>query len=220
MSAIVGIDLGTTNSLIGVMEAGFPILLADGNGERLTPSVVHFPAEGAPIAGRPAARMRAVDPENTIYSAKRFIGRRVGEEADDVAYRLAGERGEPVMIRSRGVNRAPEEISAEVLKKLRADAERAFGESVTRAVITVPAYFNDAQRNATKRAGELAGLTVERIVNEPTAAALAYGLDRLTERSKIAVRSRRRDVRHFHPRTERRRFPRSFHERKHATRRR
>jgi len=187
MSAIVGIDLGTTNSLVGVMEAGFPILLADENGGRLTPSVVHFPESGAPLVGRPAARMRAIDPENTIYSAKRFIGRRVGEEADDVAYRLAGERGEPVMIRSRAVNRSPEEISAEVLKKLRADAERALGEPVTRAVITVPAYFNDAQRNATKRAGELAGLTVERIVNEPTAAALAYGLDRLGERSKIAV---------------------------------
>jgi molecular chaperone DnaK len=187
MSAIVGIDLGTTNSLIGVMEAGFPILLADGNGGRLTPSVVHFPAEGAPLIGRTAARMRAIDPENTIYSAKRFIGRRVGEEADDVAYRLAGERGEPVLIHTRGVNRAPEEIAAEVLKKLRADAERALGEPVTRAVITVPAYFNDAQRNATKRAGELAGFTVERIVNEPTAAALAYGLDRLKERSKIAV---------------------------------
>ena len=169
------------------MEAGFPILLADGNGGRLTPSVVHFPAEGAPLIGRTAARMPAIDPENTIYSAKRFIGRRVGEEADDVAYRLAGERGEPVLIRTRGVNRAPEEIAAEVLKKLRDDAERALGEPVTRAVITVPAYFNDAQRNATKRAGELAGLTVERIVNEPTAAALAYGLDRLKERSKIAV---------------------------------
>jgi molecular chaperone DnaK len=187
MSAIVGIDLGTTNSLIGVMEAGFPILLADGNGGRLTPSVVYFPAEGAPLIGRTAARMPAIDPENTIYSAKRFIGRRVGEEADDVAYRLAGERGEPVLIHTRGVNRAPEEIAAEVLKKLRADAERALGEPVTRAVITVPAYFNDAQRNATKRAGELAGFTVERIVNEPTAAALAYGLDRLKERSKIAV---------------------------------
>ncbi len=169
------------------MEAGFPILLADGNGGRLTPSVVYFPAEGAPLIGRTAARMPAIDPENTIYSAKRFIGRRVGEEADDVAYRLAGERGEPVLIRTRGVNRAPEEIAAEVLKKLRDDAERALGEPVTRAVITVPAYFNDAQRNATKRAGELAGLTVERIVNEPTAAALAYGLDRLKERSKIAV---------------------------------
>lgn len=187
MSVIVGIDLGTTNSLVGVMEAGFPILLAGEDGGRLTPSVVHFPADGAPLVGRAASRMRALDQENTIYSAKRFIGRRVGEEADDVAYRLAGKRGEPVAIQTRGVNRAPEEISAEVLKKLRADAGRALGEPVTRAVITVPAYFNDAQRNATKRAGELAELIVERIVNEPTAAALAYGLDRLRERSKIAV---------------------------------
>ena len=134
------------------MEAGFPILLADGNGERLTPSVVHFPESGAVITGRAAARMRAVDQENTICSAKRFIGRRVGEEADDVAYRLAGERGEPVMIRSRGVNRAPEEIAAEVLKKLRADAERALGEPVTRAVITVTRI--STTRSATRRSGQ------------------------------------------------------------------
>ena len=187
MSAIVGIDLGTTNSLIGVMEAGFPILLAGEDGARLTPSVVHYPAEGAPLAGRPALRMRALDPENTIASVKRFMGRRVGEETGDVPFRLVGGKGEPVLVRTRGVDRSPEEVSAEVLRKLRADAERALGGAVTRAVITVPAYFNDAQRNATKRAGELAGLAVERIVNEPTAAALAYGLDRLKERSKIAV---------------------------------
>ncbi len=187
MPVIVGIDLGTTNSLIGVMEAGFPVLLADADGERLTPSVVHFPAGGAPVVGRPAQRMRAADPANTVYSAKRFIGRRAGEEADDVAYRIAGQKGAPAMIHAGGADRAPEEVAAEVLRKLRADAERALGEPVTRAVITVPAYFNDAQRNATKRAGELAGLAVERIVNEPTAAALAYGLDRLRERSKIAV---------------------------------
>ena len=169
------------------MEAGFPILLVGEDGGRLTPSVVHFPENGAPIVGRAAVRMRAVDGTNTIYSAKRFIGRRAGEDADDVTYRVVGEMGSPVKIRTRSGDFAPEEISAEVLKKLRADAERALGEPVTRAVITVPAYFNDAQRNATKRAGELAGLTVERIVNEPTAAALAYGLDRLKERSKIAV---------------------------------
>ena len=187
VSHIVGIDLGTTNSLIGVMEAGFPILLADAEGARLTPSVVHFPSEGGAVVGRAASRMRALDPVNTVYSAKRFIGRRAGEEADDVSYRIAGKSGEPVRIVAREREMAPEEISALVLKKLRADAERALGETVTRAVITVPAYFNDAQRNATKRAGELAGLTVERIVNEPTAAALAYGLDRLREKSKIAV---------------------------------
>ena len=184
---IVGIDLGTTNSLIGAMDAGFPILLADAAGERLTPSVVHFPETGEPLVGRPASRMRAVDPARTVYSVKRFIGRRVGEEADDVSYQLAGEKGAPVSIRVRGREFTPEEVSALILKKLRADAEQALGTAITRAVITVPAYFNDAQRNATKAAGELAGLTVERIVNEPTAAALAYGLDKLRDRSRIAV---------------------------------
>ncbi len=187
MSPIVGLDLGTTNSLIGAMDAGFPILLADADGERLTPSVVHFPPSGEPLAGRAAARMRALDPAATVYSVKRFIGRRTGEEADDVSYALAGERGAPVRVRVRVREFSPEEISAFILKKLRADAERALGCEVTRAVITVPAYFNDAQRQATKAAGELAGFTVERIVNEPTAAALAYGLDKLGDRSKIAV---------------------------------
>ncbi len=187
MSPIVGIDLGTTNSLIGAMDAGFPILLADADGEQLTPSVVHFPQNGEPLAGRAAARMRALDPAATVYSVKRFIGRRVGEETDGVSYALAGERGAPVRVRVREREFSPEEISALVLKKLRADAERALGCEVTRAVITVPAYFNDAQRQATKAAGELAGFTVERIVNEPTAAALAYGLDKLGDRSKIAV---------------------------------
>ena len=184
---IVGIDLGTTNSLIGAMDAGFPILLADAAGERLTPSVVHFPQTGEPLVGRAASRMRAVDPANTVYSVKRFIGRRVGEEADDVSFPLAGEKGAPVRVRVRDREYSPEEISALVLKKLRTDAEQALGTEITRAVITVPAYFNDAQRNATKTAGEFAGLTVERIVNEPTAAALAYGLDKLRDRSKIAV---------------------------------
>ena len=187
MSPIVGIDLGTTNSLIGAMDAGFPILLADADGERLTPSVVHFPPAGEPLVGRAAVRMRALDPAATVYSIKRFIGRRAGEEADAVGYQLAGERGAPVRVRVRGREFSPEEISALVLKKLRADAERALGCEATRAVITVPAYFNDAQRQATKAAGELAGFTVERIVNEPTAAALAYGLDKLGDRSKVAV---------------------------------
>jgi molecular chaperone DnaK len=187
MSLIVGIDLGTTNSLIGAMDAGFPILLADADGERLTPSVVHFPETGAPLVGRAASRMRALDSANTVYSIKRFIGRRVGEEADDVSYAVAGEKGGPVRIRIRDRDYSPEEISALVLGKLKTDAERALGVAIRRAVITVPAYFNDAQRNATKLAGELAGLTVERIVNEPTAAALAYGLDKLSDRAKIAV---------------------------------
>ncbi len=186
-SPLVGIDLGTTHSLIGAMDAGFPVLIADADGERLTPSVVHFPASGEPIVGRTAERMRALDPRHTVYSIKRFIGRRAGEEADDVSYALAGARGTPVRVRVRDREYSPEEISALVLKKIKADAERALGCKVTRAVITVPAYFHDAQRHATKTAGELAGFSVERIVNEPTAAALAYGLDKLRDRSKIAV---------------------------------
>ena len=184
---IAGIDLGTTNSLIGVMEAGFPILLADAAGERLMPSVVYFPKEGEAVVGHAATRMRAVEPESTIYSVKRFMGRRVGEEAAVPGYHLAGEAGGPVQIAAGGRSVSPEEVSACILRSLKAQAERALEQPVTRAVITVPAYFNDAQRQATKRAGELAGFTVERIVNEPTAAALSYGLDRLKEKSRIAV---------------------------------
>ena len=187
MSDILGIDLGTTNSLVGVIDSGFPLLLADADGERLTPSVVHFPKAQEPLVGRAASRMRLIEPGETVYSIKRFMGRRVGEEADGVTYPLAGEPGQPVRVRARGAEYSPEQVSAMILKKLKADAERAMGRSFNRAVITVPAYFNDAQRNATKTAGELAGFTVERIVNEPTAAALAYGLDRLGEKSKIAV---------------------------------
>jgi molecular chaperone DnaK len=190
MDEIVGIDLGTTNSLIGVMDAGFPILLADANGERLTPSVVHFPKEGEPMVGRAAARVAALEPAETIYSIKRFMGLR-GEDKDaadpGVAYDLVRKAGQPVRVCTRGTEYSPEEISAAILRKLKADAESALGHSIGRAVITVPAYFNDAQRSATKRAGELAGFSVERIVNEPTAAALAYGLDKLKSRSKIAV---------------------------------
>jgi molecular chaperone DnaK len=184
---IVGIDLGTTNSLIGVMEAGFPILLANRDGERLTPSFVHFPPQGQPLIGAPARRARALDPGNTVYSIKRFMGRRVGEEAADVPYRLAGRHGAPVRVAIRGTEYSPEQISALILGHLKRQAEEVMECPVDRAVITVPAYFNDAQRAATKAAGEIAGLTVERIINEPTAAALAYGLQRLGEKSKIAV---------------------------------
>jgi molecular chaperone DnaK len=187
---IVGIDLGTTNSLIGVMEAGFPILLADESGARLTPSVVHFPETGKPIVGAAAARMRTVDPRNTVYSVKRLIGLR----GDDIPaadlpndYKILRQAGQALRIQARDRLYAPEEISALVLAKLKHDAESALDRSVSRAVITVPAYFNDAQRSTTKRAGEAAGFTVERIINEPTAAALAYGLDKLREKSKIAV---------------------------------
>ncbi len=191
MSKIVGIDLGTTNSLVAIVDSGIPLVIADAEGRRLTPSVVHFPAPNAePVAGHAANRVRVVKPAETVYSVKRFIGRRgadLSQEEMLVTYPVKGEGPGPVRLPINGRDYLPEEISAEVLKKLKGDAEAALGEPVTRAVITVPAYFNDAQRNATKQAGELAGFTVERIINEPTAAALAYGLDKLREKSKIAV---------------------------------
>lgn len=191
MSKIIGIDLGTTNSLVATVDSGIPLVIADAEGRRLTPSVIHFPGGGAaPVVGCPANRVRVLKPLETVYSVKRFIGRRgadISQEEMLVTYPVYGEGTGPVQIPLHGRNYSPEEISAEVLKKLKGDAETFLGEPATRAVITVPAYFNDAQRNATKKAGELAGLTVERIINEPTAAALAYGLDKLTERSKVAV---------------------------------
>ena len=190
MSKIVGIDLGTTNSLVAAVDSGIPYVIADAEGQRLTPSVVHFPGGEKPVAGRKASRVRAARPAETVYSIKRFMGRRgfeIPREEMLVTYPVKGEGAGPVTVEIHGKAFTPEEISAEILKKLKEDAEFALGEEVARAVITVPAYFNDAQRNATKRAGELAGFTVERIVNEPTAAALAYGLDKLKEKSRIAV---------------------------------
>ncbi|HEY2082277.1 MAG TPA: Hsp70 family protein [Verrucomicrobiae bacterium] len=191
MSKIVGIDLGTTNSLVATVDSGIPFVIADAEGRRLTPSVVHFPAlEAEPVVGNAANRVRVIKPAETVYSVKRYIGRRGAEialEEKSVTYPLDCTSAGAVTIPIHGKSFSPEEISAEVLKKLKRDAEASFNEPVTRAVITVPAYFNDAQRNATKKAGELAGFTVERIVNEPTAAALAYGLNRLHEHAKIAV---------------------------------
>ena len=191
MNKIVGIDLGTTNSLVATVDSGIPLVIADSEGRRLTPSVVHFSARDAePLVGQEANRVRVLKPAQTVYSVKRFMGRRgadISQEEMLVTYPVKGEGAGPVTIDLHGREFSPEEISAEILKKLKRDAEAYFNEPVTRAVITVPAYFNDAQRNATKKAGELAGFTVERIVNEPTAAALAYGLDKLKERAKIAV---------------------------------
>jgi len=191
VSKIVGIDLGTTNSLVATVDSGIPLVIADAEGRRLTPSVVHFPGgDQPPIVGHEANRVRLIRPAETAYSVKRFMGRRAADLTPEelrVTYPLnSGGRG-PVTIPMHGRELTPEEISAEILKQLKLAAEHYFGEPVNRAVITVPAYFNDAQRNATKKAGELAGFTVERILNEPTAAALAYGLDKLGEKSKIAV---------------------------------
>ncbi|PYJ42514.1 MAG: molecular chaperone DnaK [Verrucomicrobia bacterium] len=188
MSHIVGIDLGTTNSLIGIMESGFPILVADENGERLTPSVVHFPEAGEPMIGRAALRARALAPSTTIYSIKRLMGTRRDEiKKLNVDYEIAAGKKGLARVRVRDREFSPEELSALILRKLKAQAERALGRAVDRAVITVPAYFNDTQRKATKRAGELAGFNVERIVNEPTAAALAYGLDRSKTKLRVGV---------------------------------
>src|SRR6516225_486440 len=187
MNDIVGIDLGTTNSLIGVMDSGFPVLIADSEGSRLTPSVVHFPEKGNPIIGVPARRMLILEPERTVYSVKRLIGRRPGEsEKEDLPFAVKSVDGR-MMVDVRGNRLTPEQVSNLVLRKLKADAEQSLARPIDRAVITVPAYFNDLQRQATKRAGELAGFSVERIINEPTAAALAYGLNRLRDRSRIAV---------------------------------
>ncbi len=166
--SILGIDLGTTNSLVGVVDSGFPILFADAEGRRLTPSVVHYGEDGEVLVGARARRAAGAVAGRTAFSVKRRMGERVN-------------------LRFGAVEAAPEDVSAEILKHLKSVAERAAGEAFERAVITVPAYFNDAQRQATKRAGELAGLEVVRLLAEPTAAALAYGLDRLGERAKVAV---------------------------------
>jgi molecular chaperone DnaK len=185
---IAGIDLGTTHSLVGVMESGFPVLIADSEGRRLTPSAVWFAEGGNPVVGWPALEKKATQPSLVVTSIKRLIGRRPGE-VSEVSAGCAIEAGADGILRVKVGPQSlrPEEISALILSKLKSDLEKSCGCPVDRAVITVPAYFNDAQRAATKRAGELAGFTVERILSEPTAAALAYGLDRLGERSKVAV---------------------------------
>ncbi len=184
---IVGIDLGTTNSLIGVYDSGFVSLIADASGHRLTPSQVYYPEDGPPLVGVQASRMRAIAPERTVFSVKRFMGRRGGEESEPMPYAVTGGKGLPVHVRIGDASYSPEQVSSEILRKLKADAELALGCEIHQAVITVPAYFNDAQRTATKTAGELAGLEVVRILNEPTAAALAYGMDRRAEHTRVAV---------------------------------
>jgi len=181
MGKAVGIDLGTTNSVVAVMEGGKPTVVINNEGSRLTPSVVAFTKTGERLVGQIARRQAALNPENTIYSAKRFIGRRYGEvqsEIKNVPYKVVAGPNDAVRFEIQGKQYAPEEISAQVLRKLADDAAKYLGEKVTDVVITVPAYFNDAQRTSTKDAGKIAGLNVLRIINEPTAAALAYGLDK------------------------------------------
>jgi molecular chaperone DnaK len=181
MGKAIGIDLGTTNSVTAVMEGGQPTVVINSEGSRLTPSVVAFTKTGEVLVGQLAKRQAVLNAENTIYSAKRFIGRRYSEvqsEIKNVPYKVVAGPNDAVRFDINGKQYAPEEISAFVLRKLAGDAAKYLGEKVTDAVITVPAYFNDAQRSATKDAGKIAGLNVLRIINEPTAAALAYGLDK------------------------------------------
>ncbi len=200
MSKIIGIDLGTTNSCVAVMEGGQPKVLINSSGNRITPSVVGFTDKGERLVGQPAKHQQVTNPKNTVYSIKRFMGRRrsevsatgdtgygrSGDEESKVPYTVTGGADEFVHVKVNQGDFTPQQISAFILQDLKKTAEDYLGEKVDRAVITVPAYFNDAQRQATKDAGEIAGLKVERIINEPTAAALAYGLDK-KKNEKIAV---------------------------------
>ena len=190
MSKILGIDLGTTNSAMAVLEGGQPTIIVNAEGDRTTPSVVGFRAEGDRIVGKSAKNQAVTNPQNTVFSIKRFMGRKYSEctsELKTVPYTVKEGQGGRAVVEIDGEDFTPEQVSAMVLAKMKADAEKYLGETVTDAVITVPAYFNDAQRQATKDAGKIAGLNVKRIVNEPTAAALAYGLDKKGTEQKVLV---------------------------------
>ena len=191
MGKIIGIDLGTTNSCVAVMEGSEPVVMANSEGQRTTPSVVGFTAKGDRLVGQPAKNQIVTNAENTVYSIKRFMGHKYNEvpnELSMIPYKVVSGNNGTVRINIRGTEYSPEEISANILQKMKKTAEDYLGESVTEAVITVPAYFNDAQRQATKDAGKIAGLEVKRIVNEPTAAALAYGFGKdASKDEKIAV---------------------------------
>ena len=190
MSKIIGIDLGTTNSCVAVMEGKDPVVIPNAEGKRTTPSIVGFVEDGERKVGDPAKRQAVTNPTKTVYSIKRFIGTHFTDDATEVSrvpYKVVKGSNDTVKVKIDDREYSPQEISAMILQKMKKTAEDYLGHEVTRAVITVPAYFNDAQRQATKEAGEIAGLTVERIINEPTAAALAYGLDKSHKDQKIAV---------------------------------
>ena len=190
MGKILGIDLGTTNSAMAVLEGGQPTIIVNAEGERTTPSIIGFRADGDRIVGKPAKNQAVTNPTNTVFSIKRFMGRKYSEvtsELKTVPYKVKEGQGGRAVVEIDGQDYTPEQISAMTLSKMKADAEKYLGEPVTDAVITVPAYFNDAQRQATKDAGKIAGLNVQRIVNEPTAAALAYGLDKKDIDQKVLV---------------------------------
>ncbi|MGH8414798.1 MAG: molecular chaperone DnaK, partial [Gammaproteobacteria bacterium] len=192
MSKIIGIDLGTTNSCVAVMEGGKPRVIENSEGDRTTPSIVAFTKDNEVVVGQSAKRQAVTNPQNTLYAIKRLIGRKfadnvVQKDIGMVPYKIVKADNGDAWVEINGKKMAPQEISARVLQKMKKTAEDYLGETVTEAVITVPAYFNDSQRQATKDAGKIAGLEVKRIINEPTAAALAYGLDKVTGDKKIAV---------------------------------
>jgi len=190
MSKILGIDLGTTNSCVAIMENGEPVIITNSEGKRTTPSIIGFMDNGERKIGDPAKRQAVTNPDKTIYSIKRFMGSNYDEtksEVKRVPYKVVKGKNNTPRVEIDDKQFSPQEISAMVLQKMKQTAEDYLGQEVTEAVITVPAYFNDAQRQATKEAGEIAGLKVRRIINEPTAAALAYGLDKKNKDSKIVV---------------------------------
>ena len=208
MGKTIGIDLGTTNSCMAVLEGGEPTVIENAEGARTTPSVVAFTDGGERLVGAPAKRQAVTNPENTVFSIKRFMGRKeaeVKEEEKIVPFEVAPGPNGDARVKAGGKEYAPPEISAMILQKLKADAEAYLGDTVDSAVITVPAYFNDDQRQATKDAGKVAGLDVKRIINEPTAASLAYGLDKEDGPDDPRLRPRRRHVRRVGARDRRRR---------------
>ena len=190
MGKIIGIDLGTTNSCVSVMEGNDPVVIPNSEGGRTTPSIIGFTKNDERLVGQPAKRQAVTNPTNTVFSIKRFMGRQIGEvvnEIGEVPYEVVEGDNKSARVKIGERLYSPPEISAMVLQKMKKTAEEYLGQDVTEAVITVPAYFNDSQRQATKDAGEIAGLRVKRIVNEPTAAALAYGLDKKDKEELVAV---------------------------------
>src|SRR5918997_30841 len=192
MAKVIGIDLGTTNSCVAVMEGGKPKVIENAEGARTTPSVVAFTKEGERLIGQPAKRQAVTNPDNTVFAVKRLIGRRFDDpitkkDTELVPYKIVKGANGDAWVQAGGKDYSPSQISAFILQKMKETAEAYLGETVTQAVITTPAYFNDAQRQATKDAGQIAGLEVLRIINEPTAASLAYGLDRKGKEETIAV---------------------------------
>ena len=221
MAQVIGIDLGTTNSVVAVIEGGEPTVIPNAEGARLTPSVVAMSKSGERLVGQVAKRQAITNPENTIFSIKRFMGRKFSRPRSAARHRswcptsVTEAPNGDVQVWMGGKAYSPPEVSAMILQKLKTDAEAYLGETVTQAVITVPAYFNDTQRQATKDAGRIAGLEVLRIINEPTASALAYGLDKKGRRRDRRLRPGRRHLRHLDPRARRGRLRGEGHQRRH-----